>query len=391
MKLTVVILFLTLLLVFHMGTGNSSDFSRSNGRTGRPTGSRSGTSNKGSIGDYYHVLGVARDASDREIKTAYRQKAMSLHPDKGGDETKFKELVEAYEVLSDNSKRQMYDRFGKQGVGIGSHPGDTAFASAFFGGAGTADFKDMFRGFSGFSMPLVYHLEVSLEDFFRGRTVGLALNGERFDVEIKPGMGDGTEIRGQLFDERGTIKDFVFILQEKEHKVFRRKNADLYMELRISLVDALFGFEKEVSHLDNSHFIIRSREGETVSPDDLLCLEGLGMPIYTGDATVVRNSPRGNLFVRIKLDLPKRIPSLLAEEKKMLQRILDPSFSPSYSQLGSSKKPASFVEKHPSTASAQKNLPTFTPKRADISSYGKSGARPDEGEFSSPFGSFFFR
>jgi DnaJ-class molecular chaperone len=392
----VFLLSLFLVINLHTSEGGSDFFSRSSGTSrpssGRNTGGGSGKGNAPS--DYYDVLGVSKDASEKDIKSAYRRKAMTHHPDKGGDEAEFKKLVEAYEVLSDEKKRKLYDRFGKEGLGMSadSHTSspESAFASAFFGGGG--DFKDIFRSFSGFSMPLVYHLEVSLEDLFRGRTVGLSLNGERFDVEIQPGMGEGTEIRGQIADGRGGTRELVFILQEKPHQVFRRKNADLYMELHISLIDALFGFEKEISHLDNSQFTIRSKEGETVSPDEVLCIDGLGMPIYTGHTSVIRTSPRGNLFIRIKLDLPKRLPSLLPEEKELLMKLLDGSPNPS-ATAGGNPGANVFSGKKPlfSGSGTKKKMPSFTPRKSDISYFGRSGASPEDSEFSSPFGSFFFR
>lgn len=428
---------LVLLLICCLELSNGSDFfSRSNARprspnSGGTSSSSSKSSNKkgsDSPDNYYDILGVPKDASEKDIKTAYRRKAMTHHPDKkGGDEALFKKLVEAYEVLSDDKKRKVYDRFGKQGLASGTGGGggggfpfgddassaESAFARAFFGsgsGGGAHDFKDMFRGFSGaFTMPLVYHLEVSLEDLFRGRTVGISLNGERFDVEIQPGMSEGSEIRGQIITEAPTAsggktsqkREIVFIIQEKPHRLFKRKNADLFIELSISLADALFGFEREVLHLDNSPFVIRSKEGEIISSDEILVIEGLGMPIYTGHTTVIRNAPRGNLFIKIKLDLPKRLPSLLPEEKELMMKLLGntgtagtsaTSASNSFSKplFGNAKTKFGATETT-ENQSKKKTLPAFTPKKTDISLYGRSGAAADDSEFSSPFGSFFFR
>src|SRR5580700_2617890 len=103
--------------------------------------------------DYYEVLGVGKDASADEIKKAFRKAAVEHHPDRGGDEAKFKELNEAYEVLKDSDKRQRYDQFGHAGVGSSaSSDGSTGFNG--FGGAQGAnfDFGDLGLGdiFSNF-------------------------------------------------------------------------------------------------------------------------------------------------------------------------------------------------------------------------------------------------
>src|SRR6478752_9776011 len=100
--------------------------------------------------DYYEVLGVSKDASDDELKKAFRKAAVKHHPDKvGGDEAKFKEINEAYEVLKDSSKRQRYDQFGHAGVG-GNGAGGNPFGGGFggFGGPGNGqemhfDFGDL--------------------------------------------------------------------------------------------------------------------------------------------------------------------------------------------------------------------------------------------------------
>src|ERR1700754_874345 len=99
--------------------------------------------------DYYEVLGVGKDASADEIKKAFRRAAVEHHPDKGGDEAKFKEINEAYGVLKDSNKRQRYDQFGHAGVGSSAASDGNPFAGGGFGGQGqnmNFDFGDLGLG-----------------------------------------------------------------------------------------------------------------------------------------------------------------------------------------------------------------------------------------------------
>eukprot|EP01031_Cornospumella_fuschlensis_P032460 gene32460-39248_t len=196
---------------------------------------------------YYDILGVSATASDQEIKVAYRSKAKKMHPDKGGDTEKFKQLQEAYETLRDANKREVYDRYGKEGLAGGF---SSAEAAGFSG-----DLRDFFRSFaSDFqrAVPLLYQLELPLEDFFQGRSLQLDLQGERFSLAVEPGMMEGLEIRGRLSSGR----EVVFALREKPHAVFQRRHADLLVQLDLSLHEALFGFERALSHLDGRTLLL---------------------------------------------------------------------------------------------------------------------------------------
>ena len=118
--------------------------------------------------DYYEVLGISKGASQDEIKSAYRKKAKQLHPDLNKDdphaEEKFKEVQEAYSVLSDESKRKMYDQYGHAGVGHGD-PGTGGFGGAYqgFDGAGF-DFGDIFDSIFGGSEDLVVSLDLEEQE-----------------------------------------------------------------------------------------------------------------------------------------------------------------------------------------------------------------------------------
>ena len=267
----------------------------------------------------YKILGVERSAAGGDITKAYRRKAMQCHPDKGGDVEEFKKLNEAYEVLSDETSRTNYDRYGLAGVtkGGGGGAGGNAAAQA------AADLaRDLFRGFGGagfggFSMPLVYQLDLTLEDLFKGRDLSIPIGRMKVQVDIKPGMMTGQELilRGQFVDDRGIERDVVFRLQETRHALFQRRNADLLLDLTISLADSLLGFEKRVLHLDGKPIVLCSRKGECTGTGDVLVLAGQGMPVYD------QPKSRGRLFVRIKVDVPKKL-WCGKEEASELERIL---------------------------------------------------------------------
>ena len=147
--------------------------------------------------DYYQILGVSKDAPQEDIKKAYRKLAHKYHPDKGGDETKFKEINEAYQVLSDQKKRSQYDQFGRvfEGGAAGPEPG-SGFSWAW-GKPGGADFEDIFSD---------------------------------------SGLGDLGEIMEEMFGFAGSRR-------RKDIK----KGKDIEINLEISLEDVLMGREKEIS------------------------------------------------------------------------------------------------------------------------------------------------
>lgn len=245
----------------------------------------------------YEVLGVDKKADEKEIKKAYRKLAVKHHPDKGGDEHLFKEINAAYEILSDPKKRELYDKYGLEGVeqegGPGMAGGEDLF-SMFFGGGGRGR-----RSAGPRKGPSIQHpLRVSLEDLYNGKTVKLAINrkvivGEAQECSTCGGQGAVMEVRqigpgmitqmqracsacngqgntaktknerkvvevhiekGAHHNQKVTFRgmadempgretgDVHFIIQEKEHDVFKRKGADLLLMKDISLNQALTGF-----------------------------------------------------------------------------------------------------------------------------------------------------
>eukprot|EP00877_Chromochloris_zofingiensis_P007956 jgi/Chrzof1/3413/Cz12g24120.t1 len=267
--------------------------------------------------DYYAILGVSKTADDAELKKAYRKLAMKWHPDKNPDnradaEAKFKDISEAYEALSDAQKREIYDRYGEDGLkngfgGGGGAPGgggmrfrtpEDIFAEFFGGGmGGMGDHDDPFGGLFGGSMfggpfqgmggmpggmhggmhggmrrgarkdpPIEQKLPCTLEELYAGcvrkmkisRTVVDASGrgqkqDEILEIKVTPGWKKGTKVTfPEKGDERpGSIAaDIVFTIDEKPHPRFKRDGNDLVLVQSVPLADALCGAEFKVQTLD---------------------------------------------------------------------------------------------------------------------------------------------
>jgi len=270
---------------------------------------------------FYKLLEVDKNAGESDIKKAYKKLAIKHHPDKGGDPEKFKEITHAYEVLSDREKRAKYDKFGEEGLdgeGPGGDPSD--IFDAFFGGGGR-------RGSGGGrrqkTKDVVQTLKVTLEQLYNGQTKKMAITRQVIDkkrgvqtcsdcdgrgvrvetihmgpmiqrmqsqcnscggqgksfktksereileVPIQKGSPDGHKIPfREMADEHpdADTGDVVFVLKQQEHAEFKRKGADLYLERKISLVEALCGFEMEIAHLDGRKLLVKSPPGDIVKP-----------------------------------------------------------------------------------------------------------------------------
>jgi len=300
---------------------------------------------------------VEQDASEKEIKKAYRKLAVKHHPDKGGDEHKFKEISAAYEILSDSEKRAKYDKYGLDGVTDESpgHTHDDLF-SMFFGGGGSSRRQSGPRKAESVHHPL----KVSLEDLYNGKTVKLGItrqviigkptkciscNGEGAVIEIRQiAMGMVQQIqrkcplcgghghRAQFKKERKVLEvhvpqgakhqqkitfrgmgdetpnmepgDVHFVVQETEHELFKRKGADLLLTKTVSLNEALCGFEWQIEHLDGRHLVLQSLPGQVIQPED-----ADGRPyvkIVPNEGMPSLGSPfvKGNLYVLFRVEFP---------------------------------------------------------------------------------------
>jgi len=304
--------------------------------------------------DYYQILGVDKKASADDIKKAYRKLARKLHPDVNpGDKTaeeRFKEINEAYEVLSDTEKRQKYDRFGTQwrqyergggrpedfdwsqwtaSPGRGRAQKRTVSAEEFeqmFGG-GMGGFSDFFetlfggtgRRASGFEgQPFTrqparqqdseHIIQITLEEAFHGANRTLQWEGgRRIEARIPPGVRSGSKVR--LSKQGQTGGDLYLKIEVLPNPRFQRQGDDLKVSVLVDLYTALLGGKVNVSSLDKT--VELSIPPETDN-GKVIRLRGLGMP------NLKDPSQRGNLLATIEVTLPKK---LSREEQELFERL----------------------------------------------------------------------
>jgi len=294
--------------------------------------------------DYYQILGVSRSASTEEIRKAYRKLAMQYHPDRNpGDkqsEERFKEINEAYQVLNDSQKRAHYDRVGSAysnwqqrggqggfdwGRWAGGAPSGTRVdygdLNDLFGGEGGL-FSEFFRTIFGGGMGAAgtqtsraapayqQQVEISLEDAFNGTTMQLQANGKRKQVKIPPGVRTGSKVRVAGSGPNGM--DLYLIVQVKEHKDFERKGNDLHTSAKVNVFTAILGGEAEVETMSGK---VKLTIPAGTQPEQVFRVAGRGMPQLKSPST------KGDLFVRLKVEVPRYLSSkqreLLEEASKI--------------------------------------------------------------------------
>jgi len=318
--------------------------------------------------DYYQILGVSRNASEKEIKQAYRRLARKHHPDLNPNdksaEAKFKEINAAYEVLSNPEKRKKYDQFGDQweyaeqfakaggqervrwdfGKGgttfeYGDLSGFGGIFSSLFGDAGIG--SRMKRGPQR-GQDIESPIEVSLEEAYHGSTRVIQLqtaepctacggtgrvgnrvcticNGaggkvipKRLEVKIPAGVRDGSRIRiageGSPGHARGNQGDLYLVVKVLPHKLFERKGDDLYTEVPVPLATAVLGGEVGLPTLNGNLSLKIPPETQN---GKVFRLAGKGMP-------KLGNSEYGNMFAKIKVVLPI---NLTEEERKLFEKL----------------------------------------------------------------------
>ncbi len=303
--------------------------------------------------DYYKELGISRNASDEEIKKAYRKLAMKYHPDHAqgdkGSEEKFKKISEAYAVLSDKEKRKQYDTYGSSGFRQKYSQEDIFrgfdFSSIFrdfgFGGGGRSGFFTDFGegsstgGFSFDDLPFgtrgkkahrpsrgndrTYEMPLTLSEIVTGTTRSIELQTpggtEKISVKIPSGMIAGKKIRlpgkGNSGRNGGPSGDLYIRSKLVEDPVFSVKEHDLYIDRQIKLTDALLGTNITVPTVDGKSMNLKIPAG--TKPSARMRMTGYGLPYM--------NKPgRGDMYVCIQVEIPKELNS---EQKALVKKLAD--------------------------------------------------------------------
>lgn len=271
--------------------------------------------------DFYQVLGVAKDASEAEIKKVYRKLARQYHPDSNpGDskaEAKFKEISEAFSVLSDPEQRKEYDAVRAMGSGArftsGGQGGFEDIFSGFFGGGARGGFPGGFGGFDFGPTPgvdLTARTSIDFIDSIKGATIKLSLQGmDPLNVKIPAGVQDGQKIKlrgkGRPSPNGGPSGDLIVTVRVKPHPVFTRDGVNLRVTVPVTFTEAALGATISVPTLGGEPVKLKIHPG--VPNGRVLRIKGRG---------VDNGSARGDLLATIEV----AVPSHLSEKaKKALQ------------------------------------------------------------------------
>lgn len=197
--------------------------------------------------DYYSILGVAKSATDDEIKKAYRKQALKHHPDRGGKDVEFKKINEAYQVLSDPQKRAGYDQFGKAGVGGNAGQGgfggqggfegfDFSNFDGFSGGSGFGGFGDIFGDlFSQAFSTVQAEVEITPAQAVLGDKLAIEVDGQSVEFDIPAGIQDGTQYRfkGKGRQTRNGQKgDLILAIRIKMPRKLNQEQKELWEKLK---------------------------------------------------------------------------------------------------------------------------------------------------------------
>ena len=283
--------------------------------------------------DYYKILEVEKGASKEELKKAFRKKAHEFHPDKKtGDEAKFKEVNEAYQVLSDDQKRAQYDRFGSNGPQFGGQGGGAGFGGFDFGGFNFEGFQggqefdlnDIFSAFGGGfgrrvrkGRDIVLSLNISFKESVQGtdKTIKVpensAQNGQKeVSIKIPAGIESGQMMKLQGYGEAidgGQPGDMLVKMYIESHKSLRKEGIHLVTNLQVKLTDAILGATYDVEGVEGP---IKIKIPKGIQTGKILRIKGAGI--------AAGRFQHGDLLVVIEVEIPD---SLSKEQKKLIEEL----------------------------------------------------------------------
>lgn len=275
--------------------------------------------------DYYDILGVTKSASGAEIKSAYRKKALEWHPDRhqGADkeeaERKFKEINEAYQVLSDSNKKSAYDNYGHDAFAPGGGAGGFRGGANPFGGGfsqsgpftytwssnngqspfGNTDFGDPFDIFESFfgggspfrqtrSVPR-YSLKLDFMEAVNGTSKEITIDGKKRKIKIPAGVDEGSRIN---------FGDFMLSINVTPHEIFDRDGDDIYVKMAIPFSMIIMGGTIEAPAIDGKEVKLKVRAG--TQPGSMVRLRGKGAPNP-------HHGGRGDQYVKLNVIIPEKL------------------------------------------------------------------------------------
>jgi curved DNA-binding protein len=308
--------------------------------------------------DYYEILGVSKNATPEEIKKAYRRLAVKYHPDKNpGDkeaEERFKEINEAYAVLSDPEKRRQYDVFGAEGfhqrftkedifrgfdigdlfkdLGFGTEEIFSRIFGRGFASRGTRGRQNVGFDFGGFStggpfggfqqqavrgQDLEIELQITLEDVVRGaeRRISFRRNGqiENISVKIPKGIEEGKKLRiagkGGFSPYGGPPGDLYIRIRYMDHPMFKREGNDLILEREVPFSEAALGTQIQVPTLEGKTLNVKIPPG--TSSQSKIRIRGYGLPSMKG-------GPKGDLYLRVNVRVPR---TLTQRQRELIEEL----------------------------------------------------------------------
>jgi DnaJ homolog subfamily B member 11 len=372
--------------------------------------------------DYYKILGLVREDLQQQdkkvdaiIQKAYRKRALQTHPDKtGGDRKAFDKVAEAYEVLQDENKRNIYNKYGKRGLegGMGSSMGG---AGGMHGVAPEDLFRSFFGGprasagpFGSFGQQqtrsnnrtMRFQVDVTLEDIYVGKMMKVVLPGSQtpIDLSIPRGSYHNENIIASGVIENDSNQppgDAHFRIKVRPHATFTNKGYDLAIQIEISLAEALTGVSRTIRHLDGRKIRVVSAAVSTGSSSNKDISAVGPIVIATGDVHILpgEGMPKnamgtefGDLYIQYQVNMPKNrglntkdhTSTLTKAERNELERLLNKLEGKSVGDKAKVHWPF------------QSYKDGKIMKKASVSDFGKNGPRmtSDSDDASSPFGPF---